>query len=49
MHTHIIPPLKLLLFIFSLLCSALSQGLTDAQIDIVKQRLQEGATYRSAP
>ena len=48
MHGHI-PPLESLLFLFSLFCSALSQGLTDAQINIVKQRLQEGATHRSAP
>lgn len=47
MHTRI-PPLKFLLIIFSLLCS-LSQGLTDAQINIVKQRLQEGSTHRLAP
>jgi hypothetical protein len=47
MHTHI-PPFTFLLFILSLICSALSQGLTDAQINIVKQRLQEGATHRSA-
>ena len=47
MHTHI-PPLKSLLFLFSLFCSASSQRLTGAQINIVKQQLQEGATHRSA-
>ena len=47
MHTRI-SPLKFLLFIFSLSCSAFSQHLTDAQINIVKQRLQESATHRSA-
>jgi hypothetical protein len=46
MHAHI-PPLKLLLSLFSLFCSALSQGLIDAQVNIVKQLLQEGATHRS--
>ena len=32
------------LFFFSLLSTASAQGLTDAQIELVKQRLQEGAT-----
>jgi hypothetical protein len=48
MHTHI-PPLKFLLFIFSLFCSALSQDLSNAATVIVEQRLAQGATHRSAP
>ena len=46
MHTHV--PLEFPLFILPLFCSALSKGLTDVQINTVKQRLQEGATHRSA-
>lgn len=43
-------PISLLrsLFLFSLFCTASAQGLTGAQINIVKQQLQEGATHRSA-
>jgi len=35
------------LLFFSLLSTASAEGLTDAQIELVKQRLQEGATHRS--
>ena len=35
------------LLFFSLLSTASAQGLTDAQIELVKRRLQEGATHRS--
>jgi len=42
-HRH-----RLSFFFFSLLFNVLAQGLTDDQINIVKQRLQEGATHRSA-
>ncbi|KAH9965080.1 Six-hairpin glycosidase-like protein [Russula compacta] len=34
-----------ILFFFPLLATASSQGLTDAQINIIMQRLQEGATH----
>jgi len=40
---------QLFLFFFSLISTASAQGLTDAQIELVKQRLQEGATHRSVP
>lgn len=53
--SHPLPPLPVtmyisisILFLTPLFATASSQGLTDAQIDIIKQRLQEGATYRSA-
>ena len=40
-------PLLKSLFLFPLVGTALAQGLTTHQINIVKQRLQEGATHRS--
>lgn len=40
-------PFRRFLFLFSVFCTASAQGLTGSQINIVKQRLQEGATHRS--
>jgi hypothetical protein len=39
---------RLLLLFFSLLSTVSGDGLSDAQVNLVKQRLQEGATHRLA-